>query len=68
MAGWRWCKGKLLLRARAASPRSGGGLAEGRLRAGLHEIPFGRGLPPGTYVVRLTDGAETATHRLVLLR
>ncbi len=44
-------------------------LADGRLPAGAHRAVLdGAGLPSGTYLVRLTAGAETATQKLLLLR
>ena len=43
-------------------------LAEGPHAAGSHEAAFGAGLPAGTYVVRLTVGAEAWTERVTLVR
>ena len=41
-------------------------VAEGARPAGTHEVAFyGRDLPPGLYLVRLTAGSQTATRRLV---
>ncbi len=44
-------------------------LADGPMPAGAHRAVLdGAGLPSGTYVVRLTAGARSATTRLTLLR
>jgi hypothetical protein len=44
-------------------------LVDGHVEAGAHAALLdGRGLAPGVYVVRMTTGTQTLTHRLTLAR